>query len=232
MIVSEDSHITFKNNYARITGGAIYISITYAKIQNSNFLEVSTECFIQVEGGHTQHHLTFLNNRAGLGGNELYGGGLQHACNDKCKGSPQRRSDTCLYEFLIESDIQTPTLSNISSDPSRVCLCVGEKPDCLNIFKTIQTNGHGPYPGQTIQISAVVVGQNFGTVSGAVYAQLINSPFNNNTPKLNQGQETQGVNHNSCNKLQYTIYSPVENITIMLTSAKLKGTYMVSQKKI
>ena len=231
MIVSEDSHITFKNNYARITGGAIYISTTYAKIQKSNFLEVSTECFIQVEGGHTQRHLTFLNNRAGLGGNELYGGGLQHACNDKCKGSPQRRSDTCLYEFLIESDIQTPTLSNISSDPSRVCLCVGEKPDCLNIFKTIQTNEHGPYPGQTIEISAVVVGQNFGTVSGAVYAQLINSPFNNNTPKLDQGQETQGINHTSCNRLQYTIYSPVENITIMLTSAKLKGTYMVSQKK-
>ena len=50
---------------------------------------------------------------------------------------------------------------------------MGEKPDCLNIFKTIQTNGHGPYPGQTIHISAVVVGQNFGTVSGAVYAQLI-----------------------------------------------------------
>ena len=68
-----------------------------------------------------------------------------------------------------------------------------------------------PYPGQ---ISAVVAGHNFGTVSRAVYAQLINFPFNNNTPKLDQGQETQGVNHNSCNNLQYTINSPVENIAI------------------
>ena len=105
-----------------------------------------------------------------------------------------------------------------------------QKPDCLNIFKKIQTNGHGPYPGQTIEISAVVVGQNFGTVSGSVYAQLINSPFNNNTPTLDQGQDTQGVNHNSCNNLQYTINSPVENITIMLTSAKLKDTFIVPEQ--
>ena len=125
MIVSEDSHITFKNNYARITGGAIYLTTTYAKTQiypKRHFLKVSTECFIQVEGGYTQHHLTFLNNTAGLGGNELYGGGLQYACNDNCKESPQKRGDTCLYEFLTVSDINNFTLSNISSDPSRVCL--------------------------------------------------------------------------------------------------------------
>ena len=228
MIVSEDSHITFKNNYARITGGAIYLTTTSSRIKAYNGghrFVITTECFIQVESSYTKHRLTFLNNKAGLGGNELYGGGLQYACNDKCDLSPQRRSDTCLSEFLTASDIQTPTLSNISSDPSRVCLCVDEKPDCLNIFKTVQTNGHGPYPGQTIEISAVVVGQNFGTVSGAVYAQLINSP-----PTLDQGQETQGVNHNSCNNLQYTINSPVENITIMLTSVKLKDTYMVTQQ--
>ena len=105
MIVSEDSHITFKNNYARTTGGAIYLSTTYAR---SDIIKAgtTTECFIQVEGGYTQHHLTFVNNRAGLGGNELYGGGLQHACNNNCEGSPQRRSKTCLFEFLTVSDIK------------------------------------------------------------------------------------------------------------------------------
>ena len=237
MIVSEDSHIIFKNNYARITGGAIYITTSYIKLRILPvfpILGITTECFIEVEG-YTQHHLTFLNNRAGLGGNELYGGGLQYGCNRNCKRTPwlvapQHTSDTCLAEFLAVSDIKNSTLSNISSDPSRVCLCVDKKPDCLNIFKTVQTNGHGPYPGQTIEISAVVVGQNFGTVSGAVYAQLINSPFNNNTTKLDRGQETQGVNHNSCNNLQYTIYSPVENITIMLALAKLKETDIVKEE--
>ena len=69
----------------------------------------------------TQHHLTFLNNRAGLGGNELYGGGLQHACNHNCKGPPQRRSNT---KFLTLSDIKNTTLSYISSDPSGVCLYI------------------------------------------------------------------------------------------------------------
>ena len=238
MILSEDSHITFKNNYARTTGGAIYIATTYIKMRIFAvffpILGITTECFIEVEG-YPQHHLIFLNNRAGLGGNELYGGGLQYACNHNCKRSPytvapERRSDTCLIEFLTVSDVKNSTLSNISSDPSRVCLCIDEKPDCLNIFKTIQTNRHGPYPGQTIEISAVVVGQNFGTVSGAVYAQLINSPFNNNTTKLGQRQETQGVNHHSCNNIQYTIYSPIENITLMLALAKLKETDIVKEE--
>ena len=104
MIVSEDSHITFKNNYARITGGAIYITTTYTR---SDSLKVSTECFIQVEGGYSQHHLTFLNNRAGLGGNELYGGGLQHACNHKCKGIPQKRSYTCLSDCVRHTNPYT-----------------------------------------------------------------------------------------------------------------------------
>ena len=231
MILSEDSHITFKNNYARTTGGAIYLTTTYTKTQKlSGKDSLKIECFIQVEGGCTQHHLTFLNNRAGLGGNELYGGGLQYGHSDNCNESPQGRGYTCLDEFLTVSDIKNTTLSNISSDPSRVCLCVDEKPDCLHIYKTVQTNGHGPYPGQTITISAVVVGQNFGTVSGSVYAQLINFPFNNNTPTLDQGQETQGVNHNSCNNLQYTINSPVEYITIMLTSVKLKETFTVTEQ--
>ena len=232
MIVSEDSHITFKNNHARTSGGAIYLTTTYTKSQvPSGKMSLKIECFIQVEGHYPQHHLTFMNNTAGLGGDELYGGGLQHACNHKCDHiTPTKKIETCLSEFLTVSDIRNSTLSNISSDPSRVCLCVDDKPDCVNIFKTVQTNGHGPYPGQTIEISAVVVGQNFGTVSGAVYAQLINSPFNNNTTKLGKKQETQGVNHNSCNKLQYTIYSPVENITIMLTSLKLKEIFIVTEQ--
>ena len=59
-----------------------------------------------------------------------------------------------------------------------------------------------------------------------------NSPFKNNTPTLDQGQETQGVNHNSWNNLQYTINSPVENIAIMLTStsANLNKTFTVTEQ--
>ena len=236
MILVKDSNITFNNNSASTTGGAIYLTTTYSKY--STFLTgrnsfISTECFLEMKVYYKPYQLTFLNNEAGMGGNDLYGGGLQDACNHFCKSSQvkaRKKSETCLHEFLTVSNIKNTTLSYISSDPLRVCLCVGGIPDCINIFKTVPTNGLGPYPGQTIEISAVVVGQNFGTVSGAVYAQLINSPFNNNTSTLNQGQETQGVNHNSCNSLQYTIYSPVENITIMLTSVKLKETYMVTQQ--
>ena len=118
------------------------------------------------------------------------------------------------------------TLSPVSSDPTRVCFCTHSKPDCLNIYETVE---NGIYSGQTLVISAVVVGQNFGTVAGSVYAQFVKLPSTDNTPQLAQRQDTQGVEHTKCNLLQYTIYSQPGDITLMLTAVKSR-TYTVTKK--
>ena len=76
----------------------------------------------------------------------------------------------CLESLNNISNISPNSLSLITSDldPSRVCLCSEKKTlDCM-----IQSN-YVPqflYPGQTIFLSAVSVGQDFGTVAGSVYA--------------------------------------------------------------
>ena len=64
-------------------------------------------------------------------------------------------------------------LSLISSAPSRVCLCneTGQ-PDCLTVA---DPETRVIYPGQTITIPAVVVGQDFGTVTGSVFAQFLHT---------------------------------------------------------
>ena len=69
------------------------------------------------------------------------------------------------------SKISQNGLSLISSDPSRVCVCNGTgQPNCLTLA---DPTPHSIYPGQSINISAVVVGQEFGTVSESVYAQFL-----------------------------------------------------------
>ena len=182
---------------------------------------------MEVEGGYSQARLTFQTNSAAQGGDIVYGGSLGRACKTD---SLKSLCDTCQFKFKKVSSIETSTLSPVSSDPSRVCVCADDKQDCLTIFKTMKNNEHGIYPGQTLVISAVVVGQNFGTVAGSVYAQFVKLPSTDNTPQLAQIQDSQGVEHTKCNQLQYTIYSQPGDITLMLTAVKLKQTYIVASK--
>ena len=67
--------------------------------------------------------------------------------------------------------------SPVSSAPRRVCLCdVNGKPQCAN-FSLIFTNIEA-YRGEIFQLSAFVVGYNFGTTVGTVYARFLYSdPF-------------------------------------------------------
>ena len=163
----------------------------------------------------------------------MYGGSLGLACAYPGKQEKLNRSkfcDTCIQIMKIVFTIENSTLSPVSSDPSRVCFCAYNKPDCLTIFETMHNNEHGIYPGQTLMISAVLVGQNFGTVAGSVYAQFVKLPSTDNTPQLAQRQDTQGVEHTKCNLLQYTIYSQPGNITLMLTAVKLKEIYNVTKE--
>ena len=229
MILSKDCHIIYKNNYAYTTGGAIYSTSTVGVHSDSSYDEftVLSDCFMEVEGGYSQARLTFQNNSAALGGDIVYGGSLGRACTNDDLVSP---CDTCQFKFQSVSSIENSTLSPVSSDPSRVCLCADDEPDCLTIFETMQNNEHGIYPGQTLMISAVVVGQNFGTFAGSVYAQFVKLPSTDNTPQLAQRQDTQGVEHTKCNLLQYTIYSQPGDITLILTAVKLKETYIVASE--
>ena len=71
----------------------------------------------------------------------------------------------CLLRFKNISDMsQQSGLSLISSAPSRVCLCNDSgQPDCLTVA---DPTTHVIYPGKTITIPAVVIGQDFGTTTG------------------------------------------------------------------
>ena len=221
LVISETSSVIFENNYAINYGGAVYIdteerygrSVYYREILD--VLEVflvttSTRCFIHVEGDRSQlARLIFVNNTAGRGGDVVYGGLVALGYDGDWN---------CLQRFKNVSDMsQQNDLSLISSAPSRVCLCQNdhfEHPnDCLTVA---DPHTYSVYPGQTITLPAVVVGQDFGTVTGSAIAQFLPKPYTTCSIHLEQGQDSTSVDKNNCTNLNYTLYTQTENCTAIL----------------
>ena len=164
-----------------------------------------TECFVRVEGSRSHSRLTFINNTAGKGGDVLYGGLVALGYDGDWN---------CLLSFKNISNMsQQSGLSLISSAPTQVCLCneTGQ-PDCLTVA---DPRTRVMYPGQTITIPAVIVGQDFGTVQGSLFAQ-----FFNNTDSVYMEQKQDNIvveqRHDQCINLEYTIISQSEESEAVL----------------
>ena len=114
--------------------------------------------------------ITFVNNKAKDGGDAIYGGMLRQ-CVPNERGGVSGAFVLAQNKLKIVTYLQ-PGFSKITSDPTRVCLCMDGKPDCFTI---LATKTH--YPGETFTVSAVVVGQELGTVNGTVYAQQHDDHF-------------------------------------------------------
>ena len=224
LVISETSSVHFQNNHAVNYGGAIYIltdeyytkSVSIQDIlfqymnkfyrNSASLVTPRTRCFLSVEGNRSQARLVFTNNTAGKGGDVAYGGLMAMGYDGDWN---------CLLSFKNISDMSEQNgLSVISSEPSRVCLCHNGQPDCLTVADPIT---HSVYPGQTITLPAVVVGQDFGTVTGSVIPQFLQD-YTTCPIQLEQGQKSTYVNNGQCADLKYTLYtSGGENCTAILT---------------
>ena len=220
----KNTQIYFKNNYAEHVGGAIFVEdpenqrIQWPIGNRLCFLQLTTH-YSKCSDFKNNPHLIFVftNNTAHNGGDAIYGSSLHLCIAGKCRG------ETILaipivgayifidnYWNLVKYNIgHQSNLSLISSVPSRVCLCEDGEPDCLTMFAN---DTH--YPGETFSISAVVVGQGFGTVDGTVYAQFTNK----DTPRLKELQQSQQVEHSSCTNLKYTVFSANDKETLVLSA--------------
>ena len=218
LILTENCRVHFINNHASNTGGVFSIFNTqkfilrnfsfkhnYVFFYNDYVIPIST-CFLRTQmDNRSIQNFIFSNNSAGKGGDIVYGGLVAYGLNGK---------KNCMDTFKAISNISETSLSLISSDPLRVCLCnQSELPDCMLLD---DPTPHSIYPGQTISISAVVVGQDWGTVAGSVYAQFLHKSTPENTTCLKSSQGVQSANKDSCNSLHYTIFSMNENVHQML----------------
>ena len=231
LITTDYSNIDFQNNHAINYGGVFYITteesyqtsmciqdiIQFSQRYNYNnrnnfnqevdgsLIISRTECFVCVEGSRSHARLTFINNTAGKGGDVLYGGLVALGYDGDWN---------CLHSFKNISDISEQNgLSLISSAPSRVCLCnEAGQPDYLTVA---DPTTRVMYPGQTITIPTVVVGQDFGTVNGSVFAQFLHTPDTTDSVDM-EPRHSIAVEHSQCSNLEYSIFSQSENSTAVL----------------
>ena len=204
----KNSNVKFENNYATNTGGVLYIGNDEHVYLSGTFSH--RKCFLSIPADRSQIQFIFVNNSAGMGGDILYGGQVASSFDGDWN---------CLesFENISTINVYQNDFSLISSDPSRICFCTEDSlPDCM----TISTSAtHSYYPGQNIYISAVTVGQNFGTVAGSVYAQYRKKSPTDNQLEINLSQKIQSTTQYGCNWLKYTIYSPnVSELTLVLTA--------------
>ena len=223
VILSENSYVLFKRNHATEYGAAFYINMkenidtsVYMKdltSENPNQFEtIQTNCFLRVEGSRGDPRLTFINNTADKGGDVLYGGLVASGYDGDWN---------CLLSFKNISDMSRQSnrqpFKRITSEPSRVCLCHNQVPDCLIV---VDPTVHSLYPGETLTLPLVVVGQDFGTVSGFAHARLLLDEFTFASEK----QRWVSFEGGACSNINYTINSTCDTcmaVLVLTTDQKM-----------
>ena len=216
-----NSSITFTRNHAYHYGGAIYYVDEYAKdfgptteLSKCFYGIISTEFAFRKDsrdvGTYMKRKHTSIqlyNNTAVFGGTAIYGGWVD-LCMFCINYEPLVNLiyQTSLFDSLFHFHQTTQQLSLISSNPTRVCVCPNMSiPDCSITEYTITA-----YPGETLTIPAVAVGQRFGTVPSTVHSNFVLE----SKGRFAVLQYAQLVNVN-CTNLMYTILSPTNRTEVV-----------------
>ena len=159
-----ETNIQFENNYAAVSGGAIYAEDSCSQL--------TPICFYQMDSVYTNLNrtiLNFTNNTANYSGDAIYGGSIHTCILLETYLSEQKKNNFVNKLFQIQPN----SASMVASDPYRVCLCnkLTKKPNCT----TSEIEIDPKYPGQTFHVFVAAVGQKKGTVPAILY---VNSSYN------------------------------------------------------
>ena len=169
--------VQFSNNSAEDVGGAV-------------FIENDSKCFYAMETALTDDSqmqsnrnctIHFCNNTARNGGDHIYGTSFLSTCQSTASNYSSLGSRLTWQKlFTFEHPTfnnhthESPqlSLSAVSSRPSRVCLCNDQgRPACADIdhvFVKMEAS-----PGEVVDIPVVLVGSDFGTTTGKIYANTL-----------------------------------------------------------
>ena len=192
--ITHDTTVYWENNHASF-GGAI-------SVRNINFIYCSQiakfiplqKCFFQLQSQNLSNasdpNFVFNNNSADAAGTVLFGGTID---NCTVSGLDSHNSGEVFNKlFQYEAD---NTTSSVSSDPFHVCLCENNNPNCSKSNKTLLV-----YPGETVQVSAITVGQRNGIAPAQVRSRV------GRGTKVLSSQYIQQTNK-ACTTLNYTVFS-------------------------
>ena len=220
VIFGPRSNIQFINNTAKDFGGAIYIAtlsivsfFRKALIYTENFDNATVNGVLMANTllkqscfylSNSESNITFVDNSASLGGFDIYGATLY---TEDCNFVNSKK-----FRFKSEP----VSTYEISSDPTRVCFCPDNTPQCEN--RTYFMLNETRYPGETFTISVALAGYNFGRVAGSVYTNVMGQDFAEVIDS--ERQHIQSVNLNECSTLTYAVSSnqTSDSVVLVLTA--------------
>ena len=218
--VGHQSIIQLVNNTAFDVGGAVYS-------------QSSPPCIFMITDYFAK--ISFTGNHAQRGvGHHMYGASIRDAsCSRELisfvneQGKPHcfyRVEEAFRYIRISFDPGLNKTLSPVSSDPQRVCLCDSSgKPQCANISYIFKYTSI--YRGETITLPACIVGYDFGTTVGTIHARSLYSDF------LSKQDKSQLViNSEECVAFNYTVYSKRNYELLLLQTSSLPVSAYISNK--
>ena len=201
MFFDSASDMSFINNTAK-WGGAIAVedSVAYVYCGQLEILAPVADCFYQLPPENLspfspKASLLFDGNSATVAGGDVFGGAVDACFVLNSETLPVLGRDSFdLLTAASEGDL------GISSEPIRVCVCDHGVPDCN------KTRLHREmFPGSTMRIEAIALGQRNGNVPGLIQGE-VTSDSAGSIPNLEKAQQTTNV----CTNLTYTVSSKEE----------------------
>ena len=195
--ITPNTSVYFYNNTATETGGAIYVD------NSANNFPVYSPCFYQFldydANSLNWYNISFYNNSAARGGNDIYGAFMHSgACHITVAGSVHPVHSCCVQKSF---HYDPKSISSVSSNPVRVCLCKHGSQQCNESHLHIKV-----CPGETFTLPVVIVGADFGATVGSVHAVFENPMTTVQLkPSSQYMQGIRRIDDGVCSVLNYTV---------------------------
>ena len=213
MILSSNTVLTVIDNYAKHSGGGIYVDRTCAQARPLCFFRTLHDD-PKTDGIVKNPLVHLINNSAEYAGSQLYGGDIEICYLPKMK--PSEQPGLPIFEKVFYFEYNKSDLSFISSDPTMICFCVDNQPNC-----SIKQFMYEPiFSGETVHIPVTIVGQHFGAVPGTI--QL--SPLKNRL--LKNSAVAYILSKAECKILNYTLSSVEEEEVVVMHNNGLESRYL------
>ena len=212
-------------------GGAVHVSDD-SNLGMYKFKSHYKECFFQILAIYGSRHLNinqesintqnifFSQNYAQTSGSSLFGGlinqcKLQHSTELQNISPPNNpHPDMFVSGISYMTNISNINMLDVSSQPTQLCFCKGNLPDCNYQPDPIRVN-----KGKRFSVELIAMDQ----VNHPVDA-TINSILDRTVGGLGMGQATQNTS-NICTNLTFNLFSPNDGEKLIM---KVEGSYVNS----
>ena len=219
--------VYFYSNTAMEVGGAIYVSKDDKNLPPIHRMYMQP-CFYRLLQLYTSswYNITFYNNLAAKGGNDIYGE-FMHSNGCDASGFGNGYSffeSSCAVQNFFH--YHPKTTSSVSSDPVRVCMCKSGRHLCHESYADIVV-----YPGEMFTLSLVIVGADFGETVGSVHAVFENAITTVQLkPSSQYVQAIRVIDDGVCSKLNYTVFSENAHEMLLLTAKQESWNAIVHEQ--